>query len=196
MKEGEVLLKEGEVCWTCFQISFCYDMLCCHQCQRGRLLDTIDNWVLSLMLHKCHIRYQSITELSHSANAKVSFNRAHSVTKRKSVKSVFTERTRSPKENEKSVFTEFTRSPKESWWSQFLPSSLGPHRELSAYRVHSVIEGFHEILCINRAQSVNTGIIFWTEFTVLGRPVKEFVKIYDSADCCNHLFFKLFEPTC
>ena len=57
------------------------------------------------------------------------------------------------------------------------PSSLGHHRKLSAYRVHPAIEGFHGILYINRAQSVNTGIIFWTEFTMLGRPVKGFVNL-------------------
>ena len=32
-------------------------------------------------------------------------------------------------------------------------------------------------------------------FTVLGRPVKEFVWIYDSADCCNDLYSSLFGPT-
>ena len=82
--EGDYWKRENFlVYWRkmCFQISFCYDMLCCHQCQRGRLLDTIDNCVLSLMLHKCHIRYQSSTELSHSANAADSVHRVHSVTK-------------------------------------------------------------------------------------------------------------------
>ena len=103
LKEGESIILEGELfCWhivlirTCFQISFCYDMLCCHQCQRGRLLDTIDNCVLSLMLHKCHIRYQSITELRHSTNEK----------------SVLTELTRSSKKNRQTVLTELTRSSK------------------------------------------------------------------------------------
>ena len=100
---------------TYFQILFCYDMLCCHQCQRGRLLDTIDNCVLSLMLHKCHIRYQSFTELKHSANGEVSFYRVHSVTKGKI---------------EKSVSTELTRSSKERWRSQFLPSSLGHRKKM------------------------------------------------------------------
>ena len=32
-------------------------------------------------------------------------------------------------------------------------------------------------------------------FTVLGRPIKEFVWIYDSADCCNDLYSSLFGPT-
>ena len=32
-------------------------------------------------------------------------------------------------------------------------------------------------------------------FTVLGRPVKKFIEIYDSADYCNDLFFNLFGPT-
>ena len=98
-------------------------MLCCHQCQRGRLLDTIDNCVLSLMLHKCHIRYQSFTELRHSANAKDSFYRAHSVIE------------------EKTVYTELTRSSKKS---QLSPSSLGYQRkdgEVSFHRAHSVIKG-------------------------------------------------------
>ena len=96
---------------------------------------------------------------------------------------------------EKSASTELTRSSKENWWSQFSPSSLGPQRKHSAYRVHSATEGFHGILCINRALSVNTGIIFWSEFTVLGRPVKGFINICISADWCKELFSKSFEPT-
>ena len=76
-RENSSILEGELLCWhivlpykrkTYFQISFCYDMLCCHQCQRGRLLDTIVNCVLSLMLHKCHISHQpESTELRQSA---------------------------------------------------------------------------------------------------------------------------------
>ena len=62
------ITERGRVCYliekivqkkkgTCLQISFYYDMLCCHQCQRERLLDTIINCVLSLMLHKFHFSH-------------------------------------------------------------------------------------------------------------------------------------------
>ena len=37
IKEGETFCQRD----FCFQISLCYDMLYCHQCQRGRLLKTI-----------------------------------------------------------------------------------------------------------------------------------------------------------
>ena len=85
---------------------------------------------------------------AHSVIEAVSVNRAHSVIE----------------EKWQVVLTEFTRSPKE----------VG---ELSAYRVHSATEGFHRIICINRVQSVNTGIISWTVFSELGRPVKKFIEI-------------------
>ena len=90
-------------------------------------------------------------------------------------KSVFTELTRSSKE--KSVFTELTRSSKERRRNQFLPSSLDHHRERSVYRVHSATKGFNGILCINRAQSVNTRIIFCVVFTELSRSAKDFSKV-------------------
>ena len=38
------------------QISVCYDMLCCHQCQRGRLLDTIIQ--LSVVFDVTQMSYQ------------------------------------------------------------------------------------------------------------------------------------------
>ena len=58
---------------------------------------------------------------------KVSFYRAHSVSKRKSVKS---------------VSTKLTRLPKEKWRSRFSPSALGHQRkvgEVSFHRAHSVL---------------------------------------------------------
>ena len=96
----------------CFQTSFCYDMLCCHQCQRGRLLDTIDNCVLSLMLHKCHIRYQSFHQAQTVCNAIYSVNRAHSVIEGNLAKTVLTEVTWSSKKMKKTVLIELTRSSK------------------------------------------------------------------------------------
>ena len=126
-------------------------------------------------------------------------------------KTVFTELTRSSKERWRNQFSPSSLGHRRKdgeisfhrahsviegkMKNQFSPSSLGPHRELSAYRVHSATEGIHGILCINRAQSVNTGINFCTEFTMLGRLVKGFINICISADCCNDLFSKLFEPT-
>ena len=46
--------------YSCSKISLHYDMLCCHQCQRGRLLDQLINCVLSLMLHKMSYQFQSV----------------------------------------------------------------------------------------------------------------------------------------
>ena len=111
-------------------------MTCCVaiNAKEGDCWKQLINCVLSLMLHKCHIRYQSFTELSHSAKCRrqflpsalghqrevgeVSLHRAHSVIE-------------------------------EKWRNQFSPSSLGHRRkdgEISFHRAHSVIEGKMEIL--------------------------------------------------
>ena len=81
-------MKEGEVCYLVglvFKISFRYDMVCCHQCQRGRLLD---NFVLDVT----EMSYQSLI-LVHQAqkfcNAIYSANRAHSVIEENEVESVY-----------------------------------------------------------------------------------------------------------
>ena len=94
-----------------------------------------------------------------------------------------------------------------SQWTQCLPSSVGHQRRISFYRAHSVLsvnlvlteftrrlKDFHRILCINRAQSVNTGIILNRVYRA-GSASKEFIEICISADYCNDLFSKLFEPT-
>ena len=168
-----------------FQISFCYDMFCCHQCQRGRLLDTIGNCVLSLMLHKCHIRYQSFTELRHSASTKDSFYRAHSVIE------------------EKTAFTELTWSSKERWRNQFSPSSLGHRKkngEVSFHRAHSVIEGkmeksvFTELTRSSKwsqfhwAHSVITGNSVLTEFTQRLKDFTEFSVLTKLSRLTQELF--------
>ena len=89
---------------------------------------------------------------------------------------MLTELTRLTKENqESSVLTELTRLTKESRRKdRFSPSSLGHRRKRSVHRVHSATEEFNEILCINRAQSVNTGITFCAVFTELSRSAKDF----------------------
>ena len=124
----------------CFQISFCYDMLCCHQCQRGRLLETIDNCVLSLMLHKCHIRHQSFTKLSHSENTKDSLYRALSVNKGNAEDSVHRDHSVNEGKAEDSV-----------------------------NRTHSVIEGKMKKVSVNRAHSVIEGKLMKSIFTELTR---------------------------
>ena len=82
-------MKEGEICYLVglvFKISFCYDMLCCHHFQRGRLLD-------SVVLDVTQMSYQSLV-LVHR------------------VQIVITELTRSSKKIKQTVLTELTRSSK------------------------------------------------------------------------------------
>ena len=76
-------------------------------------------------------------------------------------KLVLTELTRLTKEkSESAVLTELTRLTKESRRNRFSPSSLGLQGNVVFTEFTRRPKDFHEILCINRAQSVNTGIIF------------------------------------
>ena len=99
-------------------------------------------------------RAQMVSKVINSAyrackvnKGKFSVNRAHSVNEGKL--------------EESSVLTELTRSSKKRRRNRCSPSSLGHHRERSVYQVLSATEGFNGILCIHRAQSVNTEDRFW-----------------------------------
>ena len=113
----------GEV--LCFQISSCYDMLCCHQCQRGRFLD-------SVVFDVTQMSYQSLDRIY----------RAQKVSK---ALKLSTELTRSSKEMwKRNCLPSSTRSSKEMWKIKCLPSSLGYRRKFdknSVYQAHSVIKG-------------------------------------------------------
>ena len=109
------------------------------------VLDTIFNCVLSLMLHKCHIRYslprsegpqgkgQILPSLEGKRRKKNNFHRAHSVIKGEVAKTMYYQAHSVIKGNlAKIVSTEITRSSKET---QCLPSSLGDRRTVTKFAV-------------------------------------------------------------
>ena len=141
------LLKEGEFCLTktCFQISFRHEMLCCHQCQRGRLLDSVVFDVTQMSYQSLDSVYRAYTVSKQSAKQftqstelresikqftmSTELTRASKGCGRKSMltelsrlmkkKTASTEVTRSSKEKKKKIAsTELTRSSKKTWRSQ------------------------------------------------------------------------------
>ena len=142
-----------------------------------------DNWYDICVTSKTIHNYQLYPTLRRWKNLKTNnstsianqeyFYRAHSVIEEKTIS---TELTRSSKRSQfspsslghqrKDGEVSFYRAHsviEENMVKSVSPSSLGHHRKLSAYRVHPATEGFYRILCINRAQSVNTGIIFFEQ---------------------------------
>ena len=145
-------------------------MVCCHQCQRGRLLDNVVFDVTQMPYQSLDSVYRAQTISKEIYNVyransgikgswqKVSVNRALKVNE------------------EKDSFHEPTQSSKKILKRLFPPSSLGCQRKCdknSFHRVHSVITGnsvlteftrrlkdCHGVCSINQAQSVNKGIFF------------------------------------
>ena len=135
------LLKEGEVCYLVglvFKISFCYDMMCCHQCQRGRLLDNI-------VLDVTQISYQSLDSVYRAQTVSKEIYRVYRAQRiHKAIYNVYRANLGIEGNVARTDSTELTRSSKEMWQGQLLSSSLVRQRKSgkdSFYRVHSVISG-------------------------------------------------------